>query len=186
MQCKNYLLGIDVPQHIREEIKCFCLQKINFNYLDLFHLNEYHFTIAYLGKLTPEQKNRIVCFMKLSQYKPFKIHIQGMGFLPPGKNPNKIWIGTGKGRNEINEFAKSIRKDIANKCGIIPQDNFFPHITIAKIKSPSNELFSIIKSNWDYPFGAHNVTSFNLYETSKYEIEYKKKLQIYSSLIIEN
>ncbi len=189
----NYFVGIEIPDYIKEEIHYFIHNNMKkFDILvDWIQMNEYHITLAYLGKITEEQRLRLIMVFNQVKIPPFTISIQGTGFFPPGKNPKSIWIGVEQGRETINVISESIRSDIANKAGLIPKDFFYPHITIGKIKNNnSNEiktLFHDIRTNWDYPFGKFNINSFHLYKIIKngYQLNYEVKLIKRPSLIIE-
>lgn len=189
----NYFIGIDISNHIKEEI--FYFRKKNMKKFDpiisWIEMNEFHITLAYLGKITEEQRNRLIAVSDQIQIPPFSIGIKGIGFFPPGKNPKCLWIGVDQGRELINTFAESIRNEIANKAGLLAKNSFYPHITIGKIKHTKNlyckELFSFIHQNWDYPFGQFKIESFHLYKITKngYQYNHEIKLRKKPYLIIE-
>lgn len=189
----NYFIGIDVPDHIKEEIHCFIIENMKkFDIIvDWIKISEYHITLAYLGKITEEQRLRLIAVSDQIKIPPLSISIKGIGFFPPGKNPKSIWIGVEQGREAINVISENIRSNIANKAGLIPKDSFYPHITIGKIKynkSPEiKNLFNTIRINWDYPFGKFNINSFHLYRITKngYQHNHEVKLIKKPYLIIE-
>ncbi len=168
----NYFVGIDVSDHIKEEINYFIKEKMGkfSNLLNWINSHEYHITLAYLGKITEEQRLRLISVSDRIQFPPFSIGIQGIGFHPVGKKPNVLWVGVKDGREKINVFAESIRSKISNEAGLIPKDLYYPHITIAKTKHLTKEkydLFNFISKNWDYPFGNFKVDTFHLYRITK-------------------
>lgn len=186
----NYFVGIDIPNHIKEEIYLFCKEKMSeFNpYLDWIKYHEYHITLAYIGKITPEQRERLITVSDKIILPPFKISIQGLGFFPPNKKPKSLWIGIGSGRETLNVFGNKIRDEIAHKAGLVSQDKFFPHLSIAKIKNDTNnsKMFDFIKDNWDYPFGSFKISEFHLMRISKdgYVFNHEIKLRSASQLFI--
>lgn len=189
----NYFVGIDISDHIKEEIYCFIQNNMKqFNpFIQWIGMNEYHITLAYLGKITEEQRLRLIAVADQIKVPPLSIGIKGIGFYPPGKKPKSLWIGVDQGREAMNVFVEYIRSEIINKSGLIPKDFFYPHITIGRVKydkSPEmNNLFSFIHKNWDYPFGKFKINSFHLYRITKngYQHNHEIKLTKRPYLIIE-
>jgi len=168
----NYFVGIDIPTHIKEEINYFIREKMKkFDHLlDWINMFEYHITLGYLGKITEEQRLRLISVSDRIQFPPFSIGIQGIGFHPIGKNPKVLWVGVKRGREKINAFTENVRSRITNEAGLIPKDSYYPHITISKIKNLNKDkydLFDFVSKNWDYPFGDFKVDSFHLYRITK-------------------
>lgn len=189
----NYLVGIDIPEHIKEEINEFLLKKLG-DYkpvLNMFSLFEYHMTIAYLGKITEEQRLRLIAASDTISFSPFSMSVQGIGLFPPGKKPKNIWIGISAGRDVINVFAQRIREEITLKSGLIAKNSFYPHITVAKIKENSTidykNMFNIIADNWNYPFGSFKVSSFHLFRINenRYIYNHEVKLSNHNNSILQ-
>jgi len=180
----NYFVGIDISNHIKEEIYCFIKNNMTKfdSIVDWIGPNEYHITLAYLGKITEEQRQRLILVSDNIKIPPISIGIKGIGFYPPGKTPKSLWIGIDKGREAINVFSEHIRSQIANKAGLIPKNSFYPHITIGKVKyskSPEiKELFSFIHENWDYPFGIFKINSFHLYRITKNGYQHNHEIKL--------
>lgn len=187
----NYFIGIDIPVHIKEEISYFCNTNMkNFNvYMKWINFHEYHMTLAFIGKITPEQRERLISASDQIILPPFTVNLQGIGFFPPGNKPKTLWIGIGTGREKINVFGNKIREEISKKSGLLPKDNFFPHVTISKINSdPENkhDLYKFVKDNWNYPFGSFKVENFHLYRITKegYVYNHEVKLRSKSKLLL--
>jgi 2'-5' RNA ligase len=174
----NYLVGVDIPIYIRDEINYFLQEKLKAFKKDLqfFNIHDYHFTIAYIGKITEEQRSRLITVSDLITVPPFTVEVSGLGFYPPGRNPKFLWLGLDSGREKMNIFAENVRIQITNKAGLIPKDSFSPHITVAKINRPSEELNCMIQQNWKYPFGAFQVDSFHLYRITKNGYSHNHKI----------
>lgn len=189
----KYLVGFDIADHIKEEIKYFfdthILNKFS-NTVKLIYPGEYHITLAYLGLITEGQRERLISVADRVEFEPFSLNIKGISFYPPGKSPKALWVGINQGREILQSFSRIVRQEITQKCGLMPKDEFFPHINVAKLKNFSNEMSSLyktIENIWDYPFGSFMVKSFHLYRvndngyTYNHEILLKKKIKTFPS-----
>lgn len=162
-----YFAGIDVPEHIKHTINLFQRNRMGKfdDSMEWFGQYEFHLTLAYFGHVTQEQRDLLISISDTIKLPNFKVEISGLGFFPPGKNPKILWVGIGNGREMINAFGQKVRETLHKKSGIVPQDKFFPHITIGKVKPKDDhsELFEFVRNNWNYPFGMFKVESFHLY-----------------------
>jgi len=189
--CLNYFVGIDFPDHVKEEISVFIKHEMNdFNQtLNFIDPSEYHITIAYLGKITQEQRERLIQISDQIKFPPFAIEIQGFGFFPKGNNPKTLWIGIRSGREQMNVFSNKVRDEIAARAGLLARNIYFPHAVVANIRdrTDKSKLYDFIAQNWDYPFGAFQVKSFHLYRITKngYQRNHEVKLKNDARLIIE-
>lgn len=170
----KYFVGVDLPEHAKDELYHFTKNQLSSldGVLDWISPHEYHVTLAYLGLITEEQRSRLIATVDRIFVPPFEVHLQGLGFHPPGKRPRSLWLGFGRGKEMFEAFGDRVRKEVAERAGLIPRDGFFPHVTVAKIKDKfSNdeyyELLKTIRENWDHPFGAFAVRSFHLYRIVK-------------------
>lgn len=180
----KYFVGIDVPAHIKEEINEFVKENSDVfsSHVDFFSKHEYHITLAYLGLITEEQRERLIAVSDKIIVPPFSISIQGLGFHPAGKNPKALWLGVGTGREKMNVFAENIRNQIMMKAGLMPKDKFVPHITIGKINPGTlgsrKNLFKFVNENWDYPFGSFKIESFHLYRITNSGYQYNHEIKL--------
>lgn len=185
----KYFIGIDIPQYIKDEI-CVFRKKYFSNYnncINWFGKYEFHMTLAYIGYITPTQRERLLTASDQVDFPKFTIDIAGMGFYPPGKKPKIIWVGVNRGREKINIFSQKVREIITQKSGLIPQDNFFPHVTIGKMKYNiiDERLYQLLQDNWDYPFGSFTVDSFHVYRIIKGGYTYNHEVKLNSSQSID-
>jgi 2'-5' RNA ligase len=77
-----------------------------------------------------------------------KINLKGTGAFPDFRRPRVIWVGAGKGGEELSNMATKIEEEM-EKIGY-PKENrkFSPHFTIGRVKSPKNieNLMEKVKS----------------------------------------
>ena len=113
-----------------------------------------HLTLKFIGYTPESQIPRIINILSriTMKYKPFQLVINNTGCLPKKERPRTLFLGV-EGRIKIlkdlfqnieTEFEKiDIEKD---------RNEFFPHITLARIKYPQNHTPDIdlfLKSSYD-------------------------------------
>jgi 2'-5' RNA ligase len=109
-----------------------------------------HITLKFLGEVPEEKINEVFSAIEiaLKETKKFKINLKGMGAFPDFRRPRVIWVGTGKGGEELLSMANKIEEEM-EKIGF-PKENrkFSPHFTIGRVKSPKNieKLMEKVKS----------------------------------------
>ncbi|ABL77778.1 RNA 2',3'-cyclic phosphodiesterase [Thermofilum pendens] len=126
-----------------------------------------HITLRFLGEIPPhtleEVRNRLA---KLS-YHRFKIVLKGVGGFPSLDRPRVLWIGVDEGSRELSELAELVRTSLKGVKLPEPDEEFHPHLTIARLKGPlSAGARRIIAGSADTVFGEQEVTSFSLYKST--------------------
>jgi 2'-5' RNA ligase len=99
-----------------------------------------HITLKFLGEVPEEKINEVFSAIEiaLKETKKFKINLKGTGVFPDFRRPRVIWVGAGKGGEELSNMATRIEEEM-EKIGY-PKENrkFSPHFTIGRVKSPKN------------------------------------------------
>jgi 2'-5' RNA ligase len=118
-----------------------------------------HITVKFLGD-TPDTKIapiETVLREVAEHFRRFSITLDKPGCFPRPEKANVLWVGLRFGAHELEELAKAV--DLAlSKLGYATEKRpFQPHITIARIKTPSNvcRLFD----NLDYSAIKGNVVN---------------------------
>jgi len=99
-----------------------------------------HITLKFLGEVPEEKINEVFSATEaaLKETKKFKMNLKGTGAFPDFRRPRVIWVGTGKGGEELSNMANKIEEEM-EKIGY-PKENrkFSPHFTIGRVKSPKD------------------------------------------------
>ena len=113
-----------------------------------------HLTLKFLGH-TPESsiesmKSKISEISSMA--KPFKLSIDKTGCFPVKERPRVLWLGISGNTTALDELFLSIDKEM-NKIGFPCLDTeFFPHITLARVKYPQKytpDISRFLKSSYD-------------------------------------
>ena len=115
-----------------------------------------HLTLKFLGETTPKQAEQIQKALQKIKFKQFTINLDGTGMFPNEKKPRVLWVGI-KPENELCELQKKIDETL--KGLVKPEENYIPHITLARIKKPKKLPELDVKQM------STTVKEFKLYES---------------------
>ena len=94
-----------------------------------------HLTLSFLGNMSDQDIPNIIQSIEIcitSKY--FKIIIESTGVFPSANFPKILWLGIGKGADELTLLQKEIERSVRKFKEISKKENFKPHITIARIR----------------------------------------------------
>ena len=113
-----------------------------------------HLTLNFLGHTPESSLNKIIKSVKkvTNQFEPMELSIGGTGCFPTPSRPRVLWLGINGNINPLNAIAGSLRENLENIGYYTGQREFFPHITLARIRypqkyTPNIDLF--LKSSYD-------------------------------------
>jgi 2'-5' RNA ligase len=175
-------LAIDIPSEIREG-----LTKIqnHFKSLDLdaswVRPGNIHLTLKFLGSTEPEKISQIVDIMNtcVKSTAPISLSLNEVGGFPNLKQPRVLWVGLADAQGSLVSAQKNMDRNLAKLGFEADKKIFFPHLTLARIKSPKGR--QAIK---------HKVASLQMGEKKTFSVTsiklYKSELTprgaIYTSL----
>lgn len=117
--------------------------------------NDYlHLTLKFIGYTTESYIPKIIDTLKkiTINYKPFQLVINSTGCFPKKERPRTLFLGVEGRLNILMDLVQNIENEL-EKINI-PKDrnDFFPHITLARIKYPQTHTPDIdlfLKSSYD-------------------------------------
>ena len=132
---KRVFIGIPIGSKI-ESILSSVKSAVNCNpsHIKWILAENIHLTLSFLGNISGKNIPDIIQSLENEiTTKHFKFMIKGIDVFPSYKSPKVLWLGIGKGKDELTslqfQVEKSIRKFNKNHQKI----TFNPHITIARI-----------------------------------------------------
>jgi len=117
--------------------------------------NDYlHLTLKFIGYTTESYIPKIIDTLKkiTINYKPFQLVINNTGCFPKKERPRTLFLGVEGRLNILMDLVQNIENELEKID--IPKDrnDFFPHITLARIKYPQTHTPDIdlfLKSSYD-------------------------------------
>ena len=145
-------IAVELPEQIKKEIEQLQtpLKKTN-AFVSWVKPGNIHITLKFLGEVPEEKINEVFSATELAlkNAKRFKMNLKGMGAFPDFRRPRVIWIGAGKGGEELSDMATKIEEE-TEKIGYPKEKRkFSAHFTIGRVKSPKNieKLIELVKSS---------------------------------------
>ena len=130
--------------------------------LKLVEPENIHITLWFLGDITPAMAERIGDCLRALDINPFTIELMGLGAFPSPGRPRVIWIGVGRGSEELRSMYERL-KPCLRKLGFRPDPKgFTPHLTVARVRRRTPELVKTIMENADMTFGSFRAEEVRL------------------------
>lgn len=151
--------------------------------LKLVERENMHFTIRFLGEIEPSLVELIRNSLKSVSFKQFNLHLKGVGAFPSFHKPRVIWIGVSEGTEDLIKLHSMVDAVLKNLRIRLEEEEFTPHLTIARVKYPNRELPRVLNELKDEDFGQTVVKAFQFKQsilTSKGPIY--KDLEVYQAL----
>jgi 2'-5' RNA ligase len=92
-----------------------------------------HLTLVFLGEVTDDRAPQVVDSINQSiDAVPFDASFEGVGMFPPHGPPRVLWIGIGRGAQELIAVQRELAGRV-RRLGIELEDRaFHPHLTLAR------------------------------------------------------
>jgi 2'-5' RNA ligase len=135
----------------------------------LVETDNIHITLIFIGEVPDNKVDLVKEAVSLLQFNKFKITMKGMGAFPSITKPRVVWVGISEGFPQLREIRSFLLKELRSR-GIRPEDEkeFVPHITLGRVKGPSNlfNLANVINQHYNDYFGDFIVDKVILYKST--------------------
>ncbi len=127
--------------------------------------DQIHLTLRFIGEVDGGVFRDVQEALAGITAEPFVIVPKGVGFFPPRKNPETLWVGV-----EEPELLAHLRNRIESalvRAGLKSEGRrFFPHIALARLKgTPPAKVAGFLAQNALLKLPAFPVTEFCLYSS---------------------
>jgi RNA 2',3'-cyclic 3'-phosphodiesterase len=179
---KHVFIAVELPSSVKAKLEHACGRiKEHYSFKTWVHPEDYHITLAFLGKTESSKLDKLKGLLKDIAIKQsvFSTVINHFGFFGNKKQPRIFWTGMKKQPELYN-----LQRQVAHACekaGIILESRpYSPHITLArKLEEPFGS--SAETEKWWEEFGEEinfQATNFVIYQTN---LEKTPKYQILES-----
>ena len=145
-------IGIDLPPNIKEKIRS--IQELLHQDIDCKWINpdNSHITLKFLGDINEDraEKIKIIIEETAKKHAAFNGSLSSLGFFPDDKKPRVFFIAVG--RSENLKLISQCLEEKLEKIGFKKEDNFKPHITLARLKT-AQKLKNLKKKTADLVLG---------------------------------
>ncbi len=137
-----------------------------------------HLTLKFLGDIDEERlKNLIEAVEKTTkQFSNFKLQISETGAFPSPKNGRVLWLGVRDEQEDTRRLNEILETECERKDFEKEKRNFKPHLTIARLRQPSQSK-ELVEKHLRNDFAS---IEFTVSEIVIYESRLQKSGSIYS------
>lgn len=120
--------------------------------------DNFHVTLKFFGEVKSLSTLENILKDAVSDFEPFHVSLSGLGAFPSKSRAKVLWVGLGKGENELKDIYKNI-EDKAVDLGFKKEErNYTPHITFGRVKKG---ILKFPEIEFSYPsFLATKITLF--------------------------
>jgi 2'-5' RNA ligase len=127
-----------------------------------------HLTLKFLGEIKDEKVVEVCNIVKAAagRHKSFELEIGSVGHFG-GKSAKVLWVGTGRGRENLLELQKDIEESLALAGWPQETREFAGHLTLCRIRKPATgvKLAQAGEDFKDFKLGTMPVDSVCVYQS---------------------
>lgn len=135
----------------------------------LVEAHNIHITLVFIGEIHENKLDLVKEAVSEVNFNSFKIKLRGTGAFPNLSRPRVVWIGVEQGMQELRAIRGMLLKGLLGR-GIRPDDEkeFSPHLTIGRVKGPSNllNLIKVINEYQNTEFCEFTVNKVTLFKST--------------------
>lgn len=101
-----------------------------------------HLTLKFLGDVEQQDIPRVCEAVQraVAEIPPFEFEIRGAGAFPNLRRPRTIWLGAGRGEDQMADLAHRVDKALQKLRFPREDRRFQAHLTIGRVRTPAPEL----------------------------------------------
>ncbi|HUI91386.1 MAG TPA: RNA 2',3'-cyclic phosphodiesterase [Chitinivibrionales bacterium] len=156
-------IAIDFPDETRDAIANICFGVPGAKWVSKDQL---HLTIRFIGDADDGLFSEIAQTMHDVNASRFNLTLKGVGYFPPHKKPNVLWVGI-----EQSEGLMLLRDEVEGlleELGLEPEARkFSPHLTVARLRpeAPLSKITGFLSANNLFKAEDVPITEFHLYSS---------------------
>lgn len=155
-------VAIDFPAWINEQLRgiCFGLPRVRW-----VTENQMHLTLRFIGEVDGGVFRDVQEALQSIEAEPFSVTLQGLGFFPPRRKPEILWVGVA-GNPVLVHLRNKVESTLV-RSGLTPEGRkFSAHVRIATIKdTPAGRLAQYLAVNNLFKTDPFTVDRFSLYSS---------------------
>jgi 2'-5' RNA ligase len=121
-----------------------------------------HLTLAFLGEVSRDFLESATARLKdvAQQHRPFTVRLNGLGAFPSARRARVVWVGIDQGCTEVSSLQVDVVRSL-QAVGYEPERRpFSPHLTIGRLRVPSDVQASIAPEFVSPPFAVSRLVLF--------------------------
>lgn len=127
-----------------------------------------HLTLKFLGEIKDEQAVDVCNITRdvAGRQKSFELDVESVGHFG-GRNPRVLWVGTGKGSENLLELQKDLEQQLDSAGWPAEKRQFSGHLTLCRIRNPKAgvKLAQLSEQYKDFKLGTLTADSVSVYQS---------------------
>lgn len=127
-----------------------------------------HLTLKFLGEIKDEKTAEVCNIVKAAagRHKSFELDVESVGHFG-GKSPKVLWVGTGRGEENLLKLQEDIEKSLALAGWPEETRDFSGHLTLCRIRNPKAgmKLAQVSEDYKDFKLGTMPADSVSVYQS---------------------
>ena len=125
-----------------------------------------HVTLKFLGDVERERVDDLVAALaEIGSTDRFEICFEGLGAFPSPSRPRILWVGVGRGAEELKSLAEQVDRCCAG-VGFPPEEReLSPHLTLGRVRRAPRSASFVVDNVSPKEAGASLVTEVTLYRS---------------------
>ena len=129
-----------------------------------------HLTLKFLGEVSAREIGRVCEAVErgAAAVEPFEFELRGAGAFPNPGRPRTLWLGAGKGEQEMVALHDHVEAALATLGFRKEHRRFRPHLTIGRVRRGGPgvaELGQLIRQHADFDAGRLNVRQATVFSS---------------------
>lgn len=132
-------ISIEPPDELRKQIAA--LQKsldatLKSEFVKWTNPKQIHLTLRFIGEMPEADAKKVLTGMRKAckEFKPFHLHLGGLGAFPDIQRPSILWTGVSGDVEALKSLVNQINHEISGVIGMPELQQYMPHLTIGRVK----------------------------------------------------
>jgi len=155
-------VAVDLPDLVSRALSGLCFGLPGAKWIDESRM---HVTLRFIGEVDGAVFRDIEEALETVRAEPFDLSLKGVGYFPPRRDPEILWVGV-----EKNSALVHLRNKIESalvRAGLEPENRkFTPHVVLARLKgTPAGRVARFMAENGLFRIDPFPVSEFCLYSS---------------------
>ena len=166
-------IATDIDEEVRKglaDLQAELQSKVDIKKSDVKWVNpkNIHLTLKFLGEIKDKDVVEVCNITKeaAGRHKAFELSAESVGCFG-GKSARVLWVGTGKGRENLLELQKDLEQQLDSAGWPAEKRRFSGHLTLCRIRNPKAgaRLAETAEGYKDFKLGTISVDSTSVYQS---------------------
>ncbi|UCD56236.1 MAG: RNA 2',3'-cyclic phosphodiesterase [Candidatus Hydrogenedentota bacterium] len=155
-------VAIQLPQWVTQKLNGLCFGLPGAKWADKERM---HLTLRFIGEVDGAVFRDVEEALETVNAEPFELVLKGVGYFPPRRDPEVLWVGVQKNGTLVH-LRNKVESALV-RAGLEPESRkFSPHVALARLKgTPASRVARFMAENGLFKIEPFPVNEFHLYSS---------------------